>query len=204
MEPLRELIEGDELVLRRWRVADAQAQEAAVLANLDHLRPWMPWAASEPQGLAARRRMLAGWERDWAAGGDVTYAVLLGGELAGSCGFHRRRGPRALEIGYWIAAARTRRGLGTRVARLLTDAAFALPWVDRVEIHHDRANRASAAIPRRLGYRLAAETPDQVEAPAEEGVDCAWVITREEWSGAAPRGGRSHAGPRCESGFVPV
>jgi ribosomal-protein-serine acetyltransferase len=181
MQPLPELIEDGDLVLRRWRVADAEAQAAAVVASLDHLRPWMPWAAAEPQAPIARRGMLSRWEREWAAGGDATYAVLLDGEVAGSCGLHRRRGPRALEIGYWIAADRTRRGLGTRVAALLTDAAFARPGIDRVEIHHDRANRASAGIPRRLGYRLVAESPDRVDAPGEVGVDCAWAIAREEW-----------------------
>ena len=181
MERLPELIEDGDLVLRRWRVADAETQEAAVTASLDHLRPWMPWAAAEPQGAIARRGMLRRWERDWATGGNVTYAVLLQGEVVGSCGFHRRRGPRTLEIGYWTAASHARRGIATRVAALLTDAAFAVPGIDRVEIHHDRANLASAGIPRRLGYRLTAEKPDRVEAPGEVGIDCTWAITREEW-----------------------
>ncbi|MFN8217373.1 MAG: GNAT family protein [Solirubrobacterales bacterium] len=181
MEPLPELIEDGDLVLRRWRPADAEAQEAAVLANLEHLKPWMPWAAAEPQGPTARRGMLSRWEREWSEGGDVHLAVLAEGEVAGGGGLHWRRGPRALEIGYWIAAARTGRGLGTRVAALLTDAAFAIPRIERVEVHHDRANRASAAIPRKLGFTLYAETPDSIEAPAEEGVDCGWAIEREEW-----------------------
>lgn len=186
MDPLPELIEDGDLILRRWRVADADVQEAAVIANLDHLRPWMPWAAAEPRGPLARRGMLSRWERDWTAGGDVALAVLLDGEVAGSCGFHRRRGPRALEIGYWIAAGRLRQGLGTRVAALLTDAAFAIPGIDRVEIHHDRANLASAGIPRRLGYRRTAERADRVKAPGEVGIDCTWTIRREEWH--RPRG----------------
>jgi RimJ/RimL family protein N-acetyltransferase len=46
----------------------------------------------------------------------------------------------------------TRRGLVTESTRALVDAAFALPWVDHVEIRCDPANRASAAIPARLGF----------------------------------------------------
>jgi ribosomal-protein-serine acetyltransferase len=189
MERLPDLIVDGDLALRRWQVEDAEAQEAAVIANLDHLRPWMPWAAAEPLGLMARRGMLERWQRDWEAGGDAAYAVLLDRALAGSCGLHRRRGPGVLEIGYWIAAERSRRGLGTRVAGLLTEAAFAVPGVDRVEIHHDRANQASAAIPRRLGYRPAGERPDTVDAPSEEGVDCTWAIERREWLESKRRGG---------------
>lgn len=181
MPRLPETIEDGDLVLRCWRPDDVEAQEAAMRASVDHLRPWMAWAAAEPLSPAARRGMLSRWKREWEADGDTSYAVLLDGAVAGSCGLHWRRGPRALEIGYWIAADRTGQGLATRVAALLTDTAFALPEIDRVEIHHDRANRASAAIPRKLGYTLYAETPDSVDAPAEEGVDCGWAIEREEW-----------------------
>lgn len=184
MGRLPELIADGDLALRRWQVEDAEAQEAAVAANLDHLRPWMPWAAAEPQGLPTRRRMVERWEREWELGGDATYGIYLAGALAGSCGLHRRRGPRTLEIGYWIAADRTRRGLATRVAALLTETAFTIPEIERVEIHHDRANQASAGVPRRLGFRFEGERRKAPEAPGEEGVDCTWAIGREEWRGA--------------------
>jgi RimJ/RimL family protein N-acetyltransferase len=57
-----------------------------------------------------------------------------------------------LEIGYWIHAGFLRRGLATRVSCLLTDAAFTVAGIERVEIHHDKANVASAGVPRRLGF----------------------------------------------------
>ena len=47
-------------------------------------------------------------------------------------------------------ARRDHRGRGA-----LTDAAFALDGIERVEIHCDEANLRSAAVPRRLGYTLA-------------------------------------------------
>jgi RimJ/RimL family protein N-acetyltransferase len=74
-----------------------------------------------------------------------------------------------------------RRGIATAAARLLTDTAFALPGVEYVEIHHDRANAASRAVPRRLGYELVGERPDPREAPAEVGIDCTWRIARAAW-----------------------
>jgi ribosomal-protein-serine acetyltransferase len=179
---LPERIEGaDGLLLRRWRVADAEALQAAVAESADHLRPWMPWMAAYPVALEDQRALLARWEREWSAGGDVALGVFKTGRVAGSCGLHRRRGPGVLELGYWIHPAYTRRGLATAVARLLTDAAFTVPAIDAVEIHHDKANTASAAIPRRLGFRFLGETPDEITSPAELGIDCCWRMERDRW-----------------------
>ena len=44
-------------------------------------------------------------------------------------------------------------------AALLTDAAFAMPGIRYVEIHHAKANVASSGVPRRLGFRVVGEGP---------------------------------------------
>lgn len=181
MGALPERIEGHGLVLRHWRVADAAAQERAIAESREHLRPWMRWAATSPP-TDERRALLAQWERDWAAGGDAIYAIFRGRSIAGSGGLHRRRGPAALEIGYWIHAAFVRQGIATAAARLLVDTAFAESGIERVEIHHDRANVASAGVPRGLGFRLVGERPNERDAPGEVGVDCVWVMAREDWA----------------------
>jgi RimJ/RimL family protein N-acetyltransferase len=94
---------------------------------------------------------------------------------------HRRLGPGALEIGYWTHPKFLRRGIASAAARLLTDAAFALPAIEYVEIHHDKANLASRGVPERLGYEFIGERPDATAAPAELGVDCTWRMSRERW-----------------------
>jgi RimJ/RimL family protein N-acetyltransferase len=151
--------------------------------------------ANEPQTLNARRAMIARWEKDWSAGGDVYLAVVVGGEIAGSAGLHRRQRPDTVEIGYWTHISFLRQGVATRVASLLTETALVLPEIARVEIHHDKANVASSAIPRRLGYEPVGEHPDGPQAPAETGIDCVWRIERGQWTGrsrqAAPEASRS-------------
>jgi RimJ/RimL family protein N-acetyltransferase len=188
---LPDRVEGAGLLLRRWRVADAEAQQRAVTESIEHLRPWMAWIADEPQSLDRRRVRLAEWERSWARGGDVFLAILADNRVLGSAGLHRRRGPGRLEIGYWIHAGFLRRGLATSVGHLLTDAAFSVAGIERVEIHHDKANVASAGVPRRLGFTPAAETFDGRAAPAEAGIDCAWHMTRRDWVAIHVRGGSS-------------
>ncbi len=69
---------------------------------------------------------------------------------------------------------------------MLTDVAFAVPGITRVEIHHDRANEASAGIPRTLGYHLIGQVPDEPQAPGEIGVESRWRITREQRAASRP------------------
>lgn len=158
----------------------------AVVVSLEHLRPWMEWAGQEPRTLEQRRTMLEGWERDWRAGGDVNHAVMVAdGRIAGGAGLMHRRGSGTLEIGYWTHPGFLRQGIASAAARLLTDAAFSVPTVEVVEIHHDKANLRSRGVPQRLGYEFVGETPDQPTTPAELGIDCAWRMTREAWP---PRG----------------
>ena len=178
--------------LRHWLQEDAAALDAAVQENLDHLRPWMPWIAAEPMGEDGRRELIRSWEADRRSGAQEALAILVDGEVAGSCGLHRRIGPGGLEIGYWVARSHTGRGVATEVARQLCARAFADPEIDRVEIHHDRANAASGRIPERLGFELVGEETRAPEAPGEDGVERIWRLTREAW---AKRKGPAGAGP---------
>ncbi|HET8953262.1 MAG TPA: GNAT family N-acetyltransferase [Solirubrobacteraceae bacterium] len=179
--------------IRHWRVEDAEAQARAIAESLDHLMPWMPWAAGEPKPLEARVAMLREWEAERVAGTGEYFAVWLDGTVVGSAGLHRRIGDGGLEIGYWIHPGYLRRGLATEVARQLCDRAFAEPDLDRVEIHHDRANVASGGVPAKLGFELVGDERRTPEAPGEEGVERVWRLSREAWTARrdAPRPGRS-------------
>ena len=151
--PLR--IDTDRLVLRCWTRADAPLLKLAVDASLDHLRRWMTWAWDEPSKLEVVEHRLERKEAQFLAGEDFTFGLFDRGEseVVGAAGLHRRIGPGALEMGYWIRADRAGRGLATEAARALTKAGLALPDIDRVQIRCDPANAASASIPRKLGYR---------------------------------------------------
>jgi ribosomal-protein-serine acetyltransferase len=183
MAPLPDEIEAYGLVLRRWRPSDAQAMHDAVVANTDHLRPWMAWIALEPMSVDDRRALVLQWEQAWSEGGDVLLAVWRDGVVVGSTGLHQRIGEGGLEIGYWVDVDHLRRGIATATARAATDLAFTVPGIDRVEIHHDVENLASRGVPAGLGFRDVGEqdSPREERAPAETGRDRMWRMTREDW-----------------------
>jgi RimJ/RimL family protein N-acetyltransferase len=152
-----------------------------VAESAEHLRRWMAWMADEPLSLDQRRAILARREQEWLCGGDVMLAVIAQGQAAGSCGLHRRRGPDTLEIGYWIHSSFLRRRLAMTASALLTDAAFTVAGINHVEIHHDKANVASAGVPQHLGFEFIGEQPNEQPAPSDSGTDCTWHMSRSAW-----------------------
>ncbi|MDH3753428.1 MAG: GNAT family N-acetyltransferase [Acidimicrobiia bacterium] len=172
---LPEHIAGTRLVIRRWRVEDAEPLSRLIEASLTHLRPWMAWAAEEPMPIEQRRRLIEHWDRYWETGDGVVYGIFERAAPVGGCGLHRRIGPGGLDLGYWIGADHTGRGLATETARQLTTAAFETDDIDHVEINHERSNTASAAVARRLGYAGIRREPD-------DSTDVmGWRVDRTDW-----------------------
>ncbi len=182
MARLPERTTSRRLTMRRWRDGDAEVLAEAVRSNLEHLRPWMPWADVPTAPTAAEyAHLISEWEPMWAAGGDCVMGVFHAGHIAGGTGLHRRLGEGGLEIGYWIDVGHVRRGFATEVAAALTDLAFTVDDINRVEIHHDEANVASGRVPAALGYRKIGEVAHPPEAPGETGVRWIWRTTRPDW-----------------------
>jgi ribosomal-protein-serine acetyltransferase len=178
MERPAEVLAHGPATLRRWRAGDEDIVFGLVSQSMDHLRPWMPWAAGYSAADAAD--FTERCEEGWRSGVIFNYAITADGLAVGSCGLMTTIGPGGLEIGYWVHQAHTRRGLATAAAAAVTEGAFALPGIDRVEIVHDEANIASAGVPRKLGFTEAGKRPSVSErsAPAESGTCIVWRLMR--------------------------
>jgi RimJ/RimL family protein N-acetyltransferase len=176
-------LETARLSLRAWDPSQTIAMKNAIDANLEHLRPWMPWAMNEPSPLGAIETRLIKFAAGFVTGPDWGYAIFQRGAepMIGAIGVHARIGPRALEIGYWIDGRLTRQGFATEAADAVTRMALSLPDIDRVEIRCDPANVASAGVPRRLGFRLVTVLERNATTPAGEPRDTmVWEMTRAE------------------------
>jgi ribosomal-protein-serine acetyltransferase len=145
-----ELIECGTMTLRRWRPADADALCNAVTESMDHLSAWLPWAPGYSRESAAE--FIGTAAEHWASGSAYSYAMIVAGAIAGGAGLLSQAEPGRMEIGYWVHQAYTRRGLATAASAALTEQAFLLPGISRVEIHHHPRNVASEGVPRKLGF----------------------------------------------------
>jgi RimJ/RimL family protein N-acetyltransferase len=178
----------DRLVLRCWSPGDAPALQAAIDANLDHLRTFLPWAAREPQSLEAKVTLLRHLRADFDRDEDFVYGIFDAAEreVVGGTGLHPRVGEGGLEIGYWIRAESTHQGYATEVAGALTRVGFELHGLRRTEIRCAAINTRSAAVPRRLGYTLQRTLPDRAllgnGALAEQQF---WTLLAEDYPASA-------------------
>lgn len=159
-------------------MSEADALARAVGESIQHLAPWMPWAANG-YSRADAEAFLAGSVDAW--GSDFDYAIVAHpNAIAGSCSLMARIGPGGFEIGYWVHAAHLRRGYATAAAAALAAEAFRI-GAERVEIVHDVANVASGAIPRRLGFtEVAHRRPQEEGTTGEAGLDVVWRLLRSE------------------------
>ena len=163
----------DRGVLTRVRPQDAADVIAAVAANADQLRDWIPWA-DVPE---ARRAKAEGAEADWEADRAYVYALRETplGPVIGGLGAYRRVGPGAIELGYWLASEHVGRGLASAATAALASVVSALLDIERVELHIDEANARSVAVARRLGFRLARTDAYEPRTAAETGRLQIWV-----------------------------
>jgi len=147
-------IETERLVIRCYQPGDVQMLADSVTENVDHLKPWMPWAHAEPEPFEVKVERIKSFRGEFDLGEDFVYGIFNKDEihLLGGTGLHTRIGDEQLEIGYWIHKDFVNQGLVTESTAALVKVAFEILHVHRLEIHCDPGNLASASIPEKLGF----------------------------------------------------
>jgi RimJ/RimL family protein N-acetyltransferase len=182
-----QLITTERLQLVRWGVEHVDDMLDAIRSSFDELHQWMHWAAQSPVREELIEVITNGRAR-FDAGEEFEYVLieLDTAELVGATGVRRRETPEILEIGYWVRSDRVGRGYVTEAVRALSDvvvdSTLDFSWM---EIRMDRANERSAAVARRLGYRLDGVTAREKIAPAHTGYGYVWSTDRARWRGTA-------------------
>lgn len=125
-----------------------------ISANRAHLDRWLRWSSSL-QSLADVTRFIDRFgaklrQNDGFHNGIWSGSTLVGGVVT----WYVHRENRNAEVGYWLAATATGRGLATGAARAAVDHLFRRADVHRVEMQCGVENRRSRAVAERLGFRL--------------------------------------------------
>lgn len=164
-EALPRELRTERLVLRAWRGDDAAALRPVLLVNQEHLRRWIPEHVYTAPPLPQLVERLDGFAAKFSAGLAFRYGLrnaTTDRVLGGMSIFPRDAVTRVqlaqadrVELGYWLDAGATGRGLVTEAARALLAAAAAVPRIQLVEIRCHRDNAPSNAVPQRLGFTLA-------------------------------------------------
>ena len=160
----------ERLLLRPFRAEDAPALLPVLEANQAHLSRWIPERVWRPAPLPALATRLEGFAAAFAADREWRYAILSpdGATMIGEVDLFSRAAlgrvpyPEAdrAEIGYWLRADMSGRGLATEAARAMLDVARSLPRIAQVVVRCDALNAPSCAVPPRLGLALTATERD--------------------------------------------
>ncbi|MGH8776655.1 MAG: GNAT family N-acetyltransferase [Jiangellaceae bacterium] len=155
-------LRGDRVVLRRWRMSDA---DAAVEGCTDPVtRHWLGHLP-HPYTRQVALEHIASRETEHASGRGVHWAAALDdeGDAVGSLSLmhideSEPGGPDSAEIGYWMHPAARGQGVATAAVRLVVVHALA-PVTDgglglrRLTLAHAAGNEASRAVAPRAGFR---------------------------------------------------
>jgi RimJ/RimL family protein N-acetyltransferase len=163
-------IETERFVLRCYETADAPLLKDAIDTSVEHLRPFSVWLSDEPPSLDDQVGVIERFREAFESSEAFVYGIFDPGErtLLGGTGLHARVGPGGLEIGYFVRASATRRGIATESTAVLTRIGFEVCGADRMEIRIDPNNTRSFGIPQKLGFPVEATLRRRLPARAGE------------------------------------
>lgn len=172
-------IETERLVMRRYEHADAEALAVVIPRNIAHLERYMEWIKFEPQTVEQRREWIAHTHTEFDNGADYTLGIFdrATGDLIGGTGFHVRKDPERLDIGYWIDQDWEGKGLVTQAVAALTRVGLEYTQSPLMGVTHVPSNTRSAAIPERLGYERQADAGEACHESGEKIPSVVWRAT---------------------------
>lgn len=146
----------ERLTLRAPRPGDGVALNAAILASLAELQPWLPWARPAPSVEQSEEHVIRAAEAFRQQDKLQLLIFLRGtGTLIGSSGFHDIDWTmQKLEIGYWLSTAYVGRGYMTEAVLAQVEFARTALGARRLEIHADDVNWRSWQVAERAGFML--------------------------------------------------
>jgi ribosomal-protein-serine acetyltransferase len=141
------------ILLRPYRLSDAQPLYEAVRESLPELLPWMPWAHAD-YSPEESKKWIEYCARTWAKGKEYNFAILdaKDGSLLGGCGLNQvKRRARFANLGYWVRSKCTGKGIATAAALLVERFGFNELGLTRIEIGAAASNSASLRVAEKLG-----------------------------------------------------
>ena len=162
--------------------ADAEAFAAATVASADLHAGWI----DPPRTIEA----YTAWLQRAESPNRFQYLVIAGdGGMAGTItvGDIVRGNFQSAYLGYAAFAPHAARGLMTAGLAAVVDLAFTEHRLHRLEANIQPGNAASAALVRRLGFRLEGHSPRYLTVAGQWRDHDRWAITAEEWTGPRPR-----------------
>jgi RimJ/RimL family protein N-acetyltransferase len=147
------VLTNDELLLRAFRLEDAEAVGEAVTESLGQLSVWLPWC-DEKYTIADTIEFLKGRGAAFQDTAEHAFVIIerASGRVVGATGINQvDRGTRRANLGYWLRTNATGRGYAVTSTRMVARWAFETQHLERIEIVVAVGNQASQRVAQRAG-----------------------------------------------------
>lgn len=142
----------DEVSLKLVELKDAERVFELTDHSREYLREWLPWL-DMTTNVEDTKSFIQSCLENYAENKGITTFILYKGEIVGTAGYNKINWSNKIAyIGYWLGKDYQGFGIMTKVAKALTDYAFAELKLNRVDIRAAEKNIKSRAIPERLGF----------------------------------------------------
>lgn len=147
-------IETDRLILRRYKIEDADAmyKNWASDSEVTKFLTWQPHSSVE-----VSRSIIEDWLKEYSDKKYYQWAIVLkdnGNEPIGDISVvHMNEDISMVHIGYCLGRAWWRRGLMSEALKAVTDFMFDTVEVNRVESRHDPRNPNSGKVMQKCGMK---------------------------------------------------
>jgi RimJ/RimL family protein N-acetyltransferase len=158
---------GERVLVRPYRVEDAEALREAVEESREHIRAWLPFADAH-QTTEETRDWITHRVADWLLREDIGTGIFLreDGAFLGGLGLHPRSWEIGFfEIGYWLRASAEGHGYMREAVSLLIEFAARDLLASRLEIRCDARNARSAGVAESLGFKREGHIRNGLHAP---------------------------------------
>lgn len=147
-------IETDRLILRRYKIEDADAmyKNWASDSEVTKFLTWQPHSSVE-----VSRGIIENWLKEYSDEKYYQWAIVLkdnGNEpIGGISVVHMNEDISMVHIGYCLGRAWWRRGIMSEALKAVTDFMFDTVEVNRVESRHDPRNPNSGKVMQKCGMK---------------------------------------------------
>lgn len=143
-----------QLELKTYEIDDFQALFDSINSSRQHLGQWLSWVAKTTRAEHSLE-FIQQAQHQLHTQQALAMGIFLNGTIVGGVGMHDwSHDTKRAQIGYWICKEHEGKGLVTRSLQGLINYLFGITGLNKIEIHYVPANRRSALVAERLGFRL--------------------------------------------------
>ncbi len=148
------IILDSHLLLRPYEIDDFQPLFDAVNNSRQHLGPWLSWVAKTTRAEHSLEFIqLAQHQRHTQQA--LALGIFYDGQIIGGIGMHEwAQDTGRAQVGYWLIKEFEGKGVITRSLTAVVEHLFKVIGLNKVELHYVPANKRSAKVAERLGFRL--------------------------------------------------